>query len=65
LHGPSRLVRAFPSWFDTTFFAEGLRRAEQRRARQDAAGRGAGGRAGLNRGTVPSARYRHAHAAQS
>ena len=27
---PSRLARAFPTWFDTTYFAEGLRRAEQR-----------------------------------
>ena len=33
LIGPSRLARAFPTWFDTTFFAEGLRRAEQRRRR--------------------------------
>lgn len=32
LLGPGRLARAFPTWFDTTFFAEGLRRAEQRRA---------------------------------
>lgn len=31
--GPSRLARAFPTWFDTTFFAEGLRRAEKRRSR--------------------------------
>jgi hypothetical protein len=30
LLGPSRLARAFPTWFDTSFFAEGLRRAEQR-----------------------------------
>jgi hypothetical protein len=35
LLGPSRLARAFPTWFDTTFFSEGLRRAEQRRL-QDA-----------------------------
>ena len=28
--GPSRLARAFPSWFDTSFFADGLRRAQQR-----------------------------------
>ena len=34
LLGPSRLARAFPTWFDTTFFAEGLRRAEQRHKRQ-------------------------------
>ena len=32
--GPSRLARAFPTWFDTSFFADGLRRAEQHR--QDA-----------------------------
>ncbi|NHC14922.1 winged helix-turn-helix transcriptional regulator [Motilibacter deserti] len=30
LLGPSRLVAAFPTWFDTTFFAEGLRRRELR-----------------------------------
>lgn len=30
LLGPSRLARAFPTWFDTGFFAQGLRRAEQR-----------------------------------
>jgi len=34
LLGPSRLARAFPTWFDTTYFAEGLHRAEQRRTRQ-------------------------------
>jgi DNA-binding HxlR family transcriptional regulator len=28
--GPSRLARAFPSWFDMTIFSEGLRRAEHR-----------------------------------
>jgi hypothetical protein len=33
--GPSRLTRAFPTWFDTSYFAEGLRRAEQHH-RQDA-----------------------------
>jgi len=33
LLGPSRLARAFPTWFDTSIFAEGLRRAEQRRRR--------------------------------
>ena len=33
LLGPSRLARAFPTWFDTSFFAEGLRRAEQRHRR--------------------------------
>jgi hypothetical protein len=31
LLGPSRLARAFPTWFDTSYFAEGLRRAEQHR----------------------------------
>ncbi len=30
LLGPSKLARAFPGWFDTTFFSDGLRRAEQR-----------------------------------
>jgi DNA-binding HxlR family transcriptional regulator len=34
LHGPRPLVRAFPTWFDTTFFTAGLQRAEARRARQ-------------------------------
>jgi len=34
LLGPSRLARAFPTWFDTTYFAEGLRRAGQRHRRQ-------------------------------
>ena len=29
--GPSRLARAFPTWFDTTLYAVPLRRAEQRR----------------------------------
>ncbi len=29
--GPSRLARAFPTWFDVSVFAEGLRRAELRR----------------------------------
>jgi DNA-binding HxlR family transcriptional regulator len=29
--GPSRLARSFPSWFDTGYFAQGLRRADQRR----------------------------------
>jgi DNA-binding HxlR family transcriptional regulator len=32
LLGPSRLARAFPTWFDTSFFSKGLRRAELRRA---------------------------------
>jgi DNA-binding HxlR family transcriptional regulator len=30
LLGPSRLARAFPTWFDMTIFSEGLRRAERR-----------------------------------
>ncbi|HSK25928.1 MAG TPA: helix-turn-helix domain-containing protein [Jiangellales bacterium] len=30
--GPSRLARAFPTWFNTSLFADGLRRADQRRA---------------------------------
>jgi len=32
--GPSRLARAFPTWFDTSAFAAGLRRAQERRQRQ-------------------------------
>ncbi|MDX6245977.1 MAG: hypothetical protein QOE76_3700 [Frankiales bacterium] len=32
LIGPSRLARAFPTWFDMTLFAEGLRRGELRRS---------------------------------
>lgn len=31
--GPSRLARAFPSWFDTSYFTEDLRRAELRQRR--------------------------------
>ena len=31
LLGPSRLGRAFPTWFDTSFFAKGLRRAQAHR----------------------------------
>jgi hypothetical protein len=31
LVGPSRLARAFPTWFDTAFFAEGLARGRRRR----------------------------------
>ena len=31
--GPSRLAKAFPTWFDTALYAQGLRRAEQRRLR--------------------------------
>lgn len=30
LLGPSRLTRAFPNWFDTSFFDEGLRRRRSR-----------------------------------
>ena len=37
LLGPSRLARAFPMWFDTTFFSEGLRRGEKRRTVEEAA----------------------------
>jgi DNA-binding HxlR family transcriptional regulator len=29
--GPSRLARAFPTWFDTSYFADSLRRGQQRR----------------------------------
>jgi DNA-binding HxlR family transcriptional regulator len=32
--GPSRLARAFPTWFDTSMFAEGLRRRDQRQLRE-------------------------------
>jgi DNA-binding HxlR family transcriptional regulator len=32
--GPTRLAKAFPTWFDTTLFAHDLRRAEQRRTRE-------------------------------
>jgi hypothetical protein len=31
--GPSRLAKAFPTWFDTTLFTHDLRRGEQRRLR--------------------------------
>jgi DNA-binding HxlR family transcriptional regulator len=31
--GPSRLARAFPTWFDTTLFSRNLQRARQRRHR--------------------------------
>ena len=34
LLGPSRLARAFPTWFNTSYFAEDLRRAGQRHRRQ-------------------------------
>ena len=30
--GPSRLVRAFPTWFETGLFADGLARRERREA---------------------------------
>ena len=40
LLGPSRLARAFPAWFDTTYFTEALRRAEQRHRRQAIPGQG-------------------------
>ncbi len=33
--GPSRLARAFPTWFDTALYTEALRRAEQRRLRDN------------------------------
>jgi DNA-binding HxlR family transcriptional regulator len=36
LLGPSRLARAFPDWFNTSLFAEGIRRADQRRAQETA-----------------------------
>jgi DNA-binding HxlR family transcriptional regulator len=38
LLGPSRLSRAFATWFDTSFFEEGLRRGQQRREREVAVG---------------------------
>jgi DNA-binding HxlR family transcriptional regulator len=31
--GPSRLAKAFPTWFDTTLFSPSLQRAERRRLR--------------------------------
>jgi len=34
LLGPSRLARAFPTWFDTSFFEEGIRRGQHRRERE-------------------------------
>jgi len=40
LLGPSRLARAFPAWFDTTYFAQALQRAEQRHSRQAISGSG-------------------------
>lgn len=35
--GPTRLARAFPTWFDTSYFAEGFARAEARRRRESVA----------------------------
>jgi len=32
--GPSRLARAFPTWFDVSVFTPGLRRAKQRRGQE-------------------------------
>lgn len=32
--GPTRLAKAFPTWFDTSLYAQGLRRGEQRRLRE-------------------------------
>ena len=32
--GPTRLAKAFPTWFDTTLFSSSLQRAEQRRRRE-------------------------------
>jgi hypothetical protein len=37
LLGPTRLARAFPTWFDTSYFAEGFARAEARRRRESVA----------------------------
>jgi len=34
LLGPSRLARAFPTWFDTTLFAQSLQQAQRRRRRE-------------------------------
>jgi len=31
MFGPSRLARAFPTWFDTSYFADSLRRGQQLR----------------------------------
>lgn len=36
LLGPSKLARAFPTWFDTTLFAEGIARGRARRRREAA-----------------------------
>jgi hypothetical protein len=40
LLGPSRLARAFPAWFDTTYFTQALHRAERRHSRQAIPGQG-------------------------
>jgi hypothetical protein len=32
--GPSRLAKAFPTWFDTALFTHDLRQGEQRRLRE-------------------------------
>lgn len=32
--GPSRLAKAFPTWFDTSLFADNLRQAQRRRLRE-------------------------------
>jgi DNA-binding HxlR family transcriptional regulator len=37
LLGPSRLVRAFPTWFDTSLFAEGFKRSDARKRSQGVA----------------------------
>ena len=42
LLGPSRLARSFPTWFDTSYFAEALRRGELRRSRNAVEGQGVG-----------------------
>jgi hypothetical protein len=34
MFGPSRLARAFPTWFDASYFAEDLHRARLRRERE-------------------------------
>jgi hypothetical protein len=33
LVGPARLSRAFPTWFDVSYFSAGIRRRDLRRAR--------------------------------
>jgi DNA-binding HxlR family transcriptional regulator len=49
--GPTRLARAFPTWFDTTQFSHDLRRAEERRLRDALP-------AGATSGPSPQARTR-------